>query len=100
MFHTTFCVHREGILIVHYFRIGEPGHQGHGAHHLVVDYVGFYLAGKVTADVLRVGGVPIAHLQRFGTKPIADNIYPAYHPIEVHDTYILAVRFECGSLFV
>ena len=99
LFHTPLGIHGEGILEVHYLGVRESSHEGHGANHLGVDDIGSHLAGKTATGPLGAFGVPIAHLEGFGGKPVAQDIEATNEAVEGHDTYPTAEGLEGFDLF-
>lgn len=99
LFHSTLCIHGEGILEVHDFGERQSGDEGHGADHLVVDHIGLHLAGESLAGALGMLGVPVAHLERFGGETVAEGIEVAGEAVEADDANLAAVGLEDLDVF-
>ena len=97
-FHTPFGIEREGVLKVHHLGVVDLCHQGHGAHHLVVDDIGFHPCDERLASPAGFVRIPVAKLEAFGADVVAQHILIAYPSGRVDDAYLLAIGFEGGAL--
>ena len=98
--HAPFGIKRKGVLEVHDFLEGQACHEGHSAHHLVVDDVGLYAAGHVLDGAAGGIGTPVAHLERLGTEVVADYLAVAGQARGMDDDDLAAVGLEGGALGV
>ena len=98
LLHASLGVEGEGILEVHHLLERESGNQGDGADHLVVDDVGREGIGHLADGAAGTGGVPIAHLEGFGTEVVSQYVEVGRKSAGGHDGNALAVGFEGGAL--
>ena len=89
--HSTFYIHREGILKVKYLWQRRMSDILHGTNHLCIDDVRLHLGLEVAVAATSTAVIPEANLQRADTEQIANNTKTSYYLRKPCNANILAV---------